>query len=244
MIKVFFDTLIASGLIRRRFTTRIVFRLPEEVARQAAPKPRDLEDDVWAKLLWAGLNLETSDLGPVLRRRYPIEMLQAILGVWLFAGLRWSEWRRLDKDSIRWEFSLLEDAAGGVQPSICYLTVPVNKYKPEFRKPVAGEVGKAIESWLAVRPDQPGIIDPKTQHRDDKLFCVRGRLIGPRLIRSLIRSICVKAGVPITTAKGGSPSIARVRRSQPSWRMPRNRCRRGSSKNGSATTASDQRNGT
>ena len=202
MIKVFFDTLIESGLIRRRFTTRVVFRLPEEVARQAAPNPRDLEDDVWAKLLWAGLNLEQSDLSGVLQHRYPIELLQAIIVVWLFAGLRSNELRRLDKECLRWEYSLLEESADGGQPSICYLTVPVNKYQPEFRKPVAGEVGKAIESWLAVRPDQPGIIDPKTQHRDDKLFCVRGRLIGPRLIRSLIRSICAKAGVPDHDRKG------------------------------------------
>lgn len=100
------------------------------------------------------------------------------------------------------QWLVLEGSPDGVQPSICYLTVPVNKYKPEFRKPVAGEVGKAIDSWLAIRPEQPGIIDPKTQHRNDKLFCVRGRLVGPRLIRSLIRSICAKPGVPDHDRKG------------------------------------------
>jgi integrase len=184
MIRVFFDTLIAGGLIRRRFATRAVFRLPAHIAREAAPKPRDLHDDVWAKLLWAGLNLEQTDLGPVLRNRYPIEMLQAIVVVWLFAGLRSNELRRLEKDCIRWEFSLLETNAEGAQPSICYLMVPTNKYKPEFRKPVAGEVGKALEAWLAVRPTQPAILDPKTLHLEDKLFCVRGRLIGERIARA------------------------------------------------------------
>jgi integrase len=202
MIRAFFDTLIESGLIRRRFTTRVVFRLPDEISRQAAPQPRDLEDDVWAKLLWAGLNLERADLGPGLRNRYPIEMLQAIAVVWLFAGLRSSELRRLDKDCIRWEYTLLDATVEGELPSICYLTVPTNKYKPEFRKPVAGEVGKALEAWLAIRPHQPGIIDPKTLRCEDKLFCVRGRLIGGRLLRSLIRSMCAKAGVPDYDHKG------------------------------------------
>ena len=37
MIRVFFDTLIEGGLIRRRFAARTVFRLPEQIARQAAP---------------------------------------------------------------------------------------------------------------------------------------------------------------------------------------------------------------
>jgi integrase len=184
MIRVFFDTLIEGGLIRRRFATRTVFRLPQEIAKDAAPKPRDFHDDVWAKLLWAGLSFERSDLSPTLRSHYPIEMLQAIVVLWLFAGLRSSELRRLERDCVRWEYSLLETNPEGVQPSICYLTVPTNKYQPEFRKPVAGEVGKAVEAWLAVRPDQPAIVDPKTMHREDKLFCVRGRLIEPQGQRS------------------------------------------------------------
>ena len=202
MIRVFFGTLIEGGLIRRRFATRTVFRLPQEIAKDAAPKPRDFHDDVWAKLLWAGLSFERSDLSPTLRSHYPIEMLQAIVVLWLFAGLRSNELRRLERDCIRWEYTLLETNPEGVQPSICYLTVPTNKYQPEFRKPVAGEVGKAVEAWLAVRPDQPAIVDPKTMHREDKLFCVRGRLIGDRLVGSLIRLICAKAGVPDFDAKG------------------------------------------
>src|ERR1035441_9598386 len=76
MIRVFFDTLIEGGLIRRRFATRTVFRLPQEIAKDASPKPRDFHDDVWAKLLWAGLSFERSDLSPTLRSHYPIEMLQ------------------------------------------------------------------------------------------------------------------------------------------------------------------------
>jgi integrase len=103
------------------------------------------------------------------RRKIP-HGFDAIVVVWLFAGLRSNELRRLERDCIRWEYSLLETNGEGVQPSICYLMVPTNKYKPEFRKPVAGEVGKALEAWLAVRPAQPPIIDPKTLHREDKLF--------------------------------------------------------------------------
>ena len=51
---------------------------------------------------------------------------------------------------------IMEVGEDGVPPQICYLAVPVNKNKPEFRKPVSGEVGEAIEAWLAVRPESAG----------------------------------------------------------------------------------------
>jgi hypothetical protein len=55
------------------------------------PKPRPLDDDIWAKLLWAGLNLTIDDL-PVsyfqekngLRAAwYPVEIMRALTIVWL-----------------------------------------------------------------------------------------------------------------------------------------------------------------
>src|SRR2546428_4362132 len=59
------------------------------------PDPRVIADDIWAKLLWAGLNLTADDLpirGGVVhpdRRRcffYPLEMVHAMALVWLLQG--------------------------------------------------------------------------------------------------------------------------------------------------------------
>ncbi len=63
------------------------------------PNPRAIADDVWAKLMWAGLNLTVDDLPkkgdihrvPFPSTAYPIEMTRALVITWLFAGLRRNE---------------------------------------------------------------------------------------------------------------------------------------------------------
>jgi hypothetical protein len=49
-----------------------------------------IADDIWAKLLWAGLRLEPADLVPTARARYcyPAEQVRALAVTWLFTGLR------------------------------------------------------------------------------------------------------------------------------------------------------------
>jgi hypothetical protein len=65
---------------------------------------------VWAKLVWAGLNLTEEDLpkrgSPKLRCRpisYPIELCKALAVTWLFAGLRNNEICRLRLGCVRWQ---------------------------------------------------------------------------------------------------------------------------------------------
>jgi hypothetical protein len=67
--------------IPRRFDARRSFAIPRSIRALLAPNPRIMADDVWAKLLWAGLNLAASDL-PVKPRQkchyYPVEMVKAV----------------------------------------------------------------------------------------------------------------------------------------------------------------------
>lgn len=82
---------------------------------QIGPNPRIIDEVSWAKLMAAGLTLNSEDLneyGPPVaktnkankaatggrRLYYPIEMVRALVDVWLFAGCRIDEIRRLDID--------------------------------------------------------------------------------------------------------------------------------------------------
>jgi hypothetical protein len=91
-------------MVSRRFDPRRSFRTPRSVRSQLTIRPRVIADDIWAKLLWAGLNVTANDLPVVYwsegdRRRknrkqcplYPLELVQAVTVVWLFAGLRSDE---------------------------------------------------------------------------------------------------------------------------------------------------------
>jgi len=44
--------------IPRRFNSSLVLQTPRSIRALLGPKPRVIADEVWAKLLWAGLNLE------------------------------------------------------------------------------------------------------------------------------------------------------------------------------------------
>jgi len=166
-----------------------------------------------AKLLWAGLNLTAEDLAsrstaPSRPRehRYPLEMVRAIVMVWLFCGLRRNEIGRLRVGCIRWQSraGLLPDTdAATSKETICLLDIPTNKTGTAFTKPVDRAVGEAIKEWERIRPTQPPAVDAKTGELVDYLFTYRGYRVGlDYLNRTVIPLLCYKAGVPLQDARG------------------------------------------
>ncbi len=65
--------------MHRRFDPQRALATPRSIAALVGPNPRMIADDIWAKLLWAGLNLAATDLpqtqaGPF----YPLELVRAV----------------------------------------------------------------------------------------------------------------------------------------------------------------------
>jgi integrase len=204
------------GWCTRRFDSTRVLATPRAIKNLIAPNPRVIANDLWAKLLWAGLHLEQSDLptAPVGAacpdRRwivYPLALVKATAVAWLFTGLRSDELVRLRVGCIRWQ-----DPAGGPVAGIshvpgdgatCLLDVPTNKTGTSYTKPVDPLVGDAIAAWEELRPHQPALIDPKTGERVPVLFCLRGRPLPTHYFnQTLIPILCRKAGVPAEDARG------------------------------------------
>jgi integrase len=197
------------GWIPRRFDPGRCLRTPRALYALMAPNPRVIADEIWAKLLWAGLNLTEADLvapGAGMRGAYPLAMMRALAVVWLFAGLRRSEIRRLRVGCVRWQSrdGAPTAGAGDRRPAgVCLLDVPPTKAEPAFTKPVDGVVGETVAAWEGVRPDQPTLLDLKTGEWVHYLFAYRGRRIGEQLLNaSLIPILCHKAGVPEHDARG------------------------------------------
>lgn len=190
--------------IPRRFDPRRCFGIPRSVRAMLAPNPRIIADDLWAKLLWAGLDLASADL-PVKPRQkchyYPVEMVKAVTIVWLFCGLRMDEIRRLRVGCV------LSSTAPGDLTTVCTVAVPANKTSAAFTKPVDQLVGEAVKTWEAVRPPQPLTIDEKTGELVDFLLMFRGKRMAERYINaSLIPILCQKAAIPKADAKGNITS--------------------------------------
>ena len=60
--RAFFRDLQEWEWIPRRFDPARAFATPPSIRALLGPAPRVIADDVWAKLLWAGLNLQADDL--------------------------------------------------------------------------------------------------------------------------------------------------------------------------------------
>ena len=57
-LRCFLTDLLLWELVPYRFDPKQTFRFPRSLALLRSPNPRVIAEDVWAKLLWAGLNLE------------------------------------------------------------------------------------------------------------------------------------------------------------------------------------------
>lgn len=198
-VRTFFVDCQTWGWLPVRFDPTRAFRIPNWISSQAQPNPRTIRDDIWGKLLMAGLNLTESDLPIIKSMRgrdemlvYPLELVRALCIVWLFCGLRRDEILRLRVNCIRWE---IED--------VCLLEVPVNKTGQSFHKPVDQVVGETIARWCQVRPASASMLDQKTNERVQFLFVYRGQQIGKDYINDkLIPILCRKANLPLEDARG------------------------------------------
>ena len=213
-LRTFFCELQEKDWIKRRFDPFRAFTTPASVSRLVVTNPRIMADDVWAKLLHSGMNLTMADLPmaesghrPRMRKPwYPLEMVRAVAAVWLFAGLRQDEIRRLVVGCIRWQREeLAVQSTGETLPphSVCMLAVPTNKTSPAYTKPVDPVLGQAVKTWEEIRPDQPAALDAKTSEMVHYLFSYRGQQIGTTYLNeTIIPLLCRKAGVPEHDARG------------------------------------------
>lgn len=209
IMRIFFRDCAEWGWVQLQLDTHRAFRTPSSVRAKIGPDPRVISDDIWAKLLWAGLNLAQTDLPDCYARSgyyYPLELVKAVAVVWLFAGLRVSEIIRLRVGCIRWQREdVTVPGTDEILPkeAVCWLDVPVNKTKHAFTKPVDVAVGEAVAAWEMLRLKQPPTLDMKTGEIVNYLFCYRGRPIGITYINNcLIPLLCKKAGVPERDARG------------------------------------------
>jgi integrase len=217
-MRSFFGDCQEWGWIKRQFDPRRAFRTPRSIIAKIRINPRVIQDDIWAKLLWAGLNLTEGDLPKMPQRTsstkisffYPCELVRAVAISWLFGGLRNDELVRLRVGCIRWQ---REDVTipGTIdvlpKDAVCWLDVPVNKTQPQFTKPVDRPIGDAIAIWEAARPKQPPARDRKTAELVDFLFSYRTKRIGRFYINQrLIPMLCRKANVPEKDARGSLTS--------------------------------------
>jgi integrase len=199
-MRQFFRDCQEWGWIPRRFDPARALATPRAVKALIGPAPRVIADELWAKLLWAGLNLVEADLATSRQARscYPIDLVRALAVTWLFGGLRSDEIVRLRVGCVRWQ-----PRADGAGDRVCLLDVPAHKTGAPFTKPVDALVGQAIDAWEAVRPAQPRLLDRRTGEPAALVFCLRAKRVARDYFnQALIPALCRKAGVPRADARG------------------------------------------
>lgn len=208
-VRLFISDCQDWGWIPRSMNPARDLKIPSSIRALIGPDPRVINDTMWAKLVWSGINLTVEDLGIQvngrnLTQRYPSAMVKALALVWLFTGLRLNEILRLRLGCIRWQDEENQDTHNPEKGTkICLLHVPVNKTGTAFTKPVDILVGGAIAAWEEVRAPQPAWIDRKTAEQVQLLFSLRGRPVGRSYLnRVIIPLLCHKAGIPQEDNRG------------------------------------------
>jgi integrase len=202
--RTFFRDLQDWDWTPRRFDPARALETPRSIRALQGPDPRVIADDLWAKLLWAGLNLDPADLpgGP---GAHPVGMVRAITLTWLFSGQRSDEIARLRVGCIRWHYqrTSASDDLQSAEAPVCLLDIPTHKTGTAFTKPVDPLLGQAIEAWQALRPAQPPMLDRKTGEKVHFLFAVRvGRISKNYINDTIIPALCRKAGIPAADVRG------------------------------------------
>jgi integrase len=207
-VRTFFHDCQEWEWIARRFDPSRALATPRSIRALTGPDPRVISDAVWAKLVWAGLHLQASDLPANTGGQfYPLELVRALAIAWLFAGLRSDELSRLRLGCIRWQ---REEVPVPGQPTeevskapVCLLDIPTHKTGTAFTKPVDPLVGQAIAAWEAVRPVQPPMLDRRTGEHVQFLFCYRATRVAKEYLNvGLIPALGRKAGVPLEDVRG------------------------------------------
>ena len=194
ILRAFLSDCQEWGWIERRFDPGRALVTPRAVRNSLGPNPRVIDDAIWAKLLWAGLNLGDADLR--WGGHYPLELLRALALCWLFSGSRSNEIVRLRVGCVRWQ------AVDGGEP-VCLLDIPVTKTSTAFTRPVDPILGRALEEWERKRPAQPKLVDWRTGERVAMLFALRARPVAKNYLNlRLIPVLCAKAGVPERDVRG------------------------------------------
>jgi integrase len=212
VLRTFFRDLQEWEQVPRRFDPARALAVPRSIAALLGPDPRVIADDIWAKLMWAGLNLEAGDLPQAQAGDfYPIELVRAVTLAWLFSGQRSDEIARLRVGCVRWQHDGTAIAGDSDQvlarDAICLLDVPAHKTGTAFTKPVDPVLGQALDAWQAIRPAQPKFTDRRTGELADLLFAFRARKISSGYINNtVIPVLCRKAGVPAADVRGNITS--------------------------------------
>ncbi len=216
---------LAGQTIKLDFSPQEVLTVPKQI-RQAvdAVSPRDIDLRVWAKLTIAAATLAESDLPkPAL---YPLSFYRALGLIWVTSARRPNEIARLRLDCVRqdWEPDMYDEdghpaphflVPEGEQsravgqstekvPTISYLHIPAGKNRGPFWIWIPDYVAEAISIWKQERPpSQKKLLDQKDREEVEYLFCYRDRRVGWRFINtSLIPTLCARAGVEVSDAKG------------------------------------------
>ena len=169
MARAFFRDLQEWEWIPRRFDPAKALGAPRSLRALLGPDPRVIADDIWAKLLWAGLNLDAADLPRADRRVHPFEMIRAITLTWLFSGQRSDEIARLRVGCVRWQHDGVPIASDSDQVLARDVVLPAGRPHPQdrhgvhqARRPPAGQGHRGMAGRPARSAEDAGPQDQRT----------------------------------------------------------------------------------